>query len=75
MEDFRAYYSPEVWTSNISTLDSSATASKLEYQSNCTDFYLMFQEVKTPVVADRALFETVYNIDLPNGDFMFLQTS
>ena len=38
--------------------------------------YLMFQKVKTPIiVADRCLFQTVYNIDLPNGDFEFLQTS
>ena len=57
MAAFRAYYAPDVWETNISTLDSASTASKLKDQTNCTDLYLMKQQVKTPIiVADRVLF-------------------
>ena len=77
MDDFKAFHAPDVWPNNITLLDSNITAKKMEDQSSSTEGnYLMFQHVKTPfIVADRCLFQSVYNIDLPNGDFIFVQTS
>ena len=76
MEDFRAFYAPDAWPTNITLLDKEVTAQKLDEDTGLDDCYLMYQYVKTPmVVADRCLFQSVYNVDLPNGDMIFVQTS